>query len=212
MTDADYYKHLRFINKNPAARNGSFTSLGFNSTYRFNQKGHIVIAIRNNFAHLLAAAAVSISLMTSSSSPVFAAPAAPNEVKQDWAKQRQEWLKNRIDRLADRLEIKASQQGAWQAYVKTLEAVTEPPAKRPETKSDAASIARLHADLAAGRAQKLAQIADATAKLQEVLTPDQRKTLDQVVVRAGHRWQHFHGADRGEHAEHGGAHHWDHRE
>jgi hypothetical protein len=167
--------------------------------------------IRKNSARVLAIAVFGASLMTVSSTLIWAAPAAPNEAKQDWAKQHQEWFKHYTDRLADRLEIKASQQGAWQAYVKTLEtAFQQPFAKKSEAK-DAAAIARLHADIAAGRAQKLAQVADATAKLQEALNPDQRKTLDQIAAQAGHRGHHFHGGDRGEHPEHDGG-HWDHHQ
>ncbi len=160
-----------------------------------------------------------------------AAGAAPakTEAKQDRAKHRQEMIKRMTERMAARLEIKASQQGAWQAYTKTLEAAFAPPPARPEGKTDAASMTRAHAEMAALRAQKLAQIADATAKLQEVLTPDQRTTLNQMVEHAmrrhmGHRhgfgegreaMEHEHGHDgegrgHGDHAEHGGQ--WDHHQ
>jgi cell wall-associated NlpC family hydrolase len=172
-----------------------------------------MIAIRNNTARLLAVAALGASLTMFSASAAFAAPAAPAEARQDSAKQRQEWMKQRLDKLADRLEIKASQQSAWQAYVKTLESIGEHPARKPEMKTDAASIARRHAEMAAAMAQKLAQIADATANLQEVLSPDQRKTLDQVVAHAGHHHGHFfHHGERDEHREHGehGDGHWGH--
>lgn len=170
-----------------------------------------MIAIRKKSTQLLAVAAFGVALMALSSPPAYAVPAAPSEVKQDFAKQRQEWIRNRIDRMAGRLEIKASQQGAWQAYAKALQAATERPAKTPDRKTDAASIARLRADLATAHAQKLAQIADATAKFQEVLSPDQRKTLDQIVARSGRRWHHFHGDGRTEQSE-GGRNNWNRQE
>jgi hypothetical protein len=169
-----------------------------------------MIAIRKNTARLLILAAFGASLTTLSSSAAWAAPAAPTtDAKQDWAKHRQEMMQEHMNRLADRLEIKASQQAAFQAYAKTLGSFGEWPANKPEAKTDAASIARRHADMAAAMAQKLAQVADATAKLQEVLTPDQRKTLDQIVAHAGH---HRHGgpfAHGGEHGKHDGG-HWGH--
>jgi hypothetical protein len=165
-----------------------------------------VITIRKNSVRLLVLAALGSVALSFSTAPVLAAgtaPAASNEAKQDWAKQRQEWFKHVTDRMADRLEIKASQQNAWQAYTKALEAATEHAAMKPEIKTDAASIARLHAELAAAHAQKLAQIADATAKLQEVLGPEQRKTLDQMAAHGrGRHGHHFHGGDHGEHDGH----------
>jgi len=170
-----------------------------------------VINLRKIFPRLLAVSVFSISMLslsTSMSSAAANAPTAPSEVKQDWAKERQERLKHFTDRLADRLEIKASQQNAFQGFVKTLGAANEHPAKIPDIKTDAASIARWHADMAAAHAQKLAQIADATAKLQEVLSLEQRKTLDQIAAHFGGRRGHrFHGGEREERGdqEHG---HW----
>jgi hypothetical protein len=164
-----------------------------------------VIYLRKYFSRTLAVAVFGVFALTSSTSALSAPPIAPNEAKQDWAKERQERLKHFTDGLANRLEIKASQQSAFQAFVKTLEAAAEHPAKKPEVKTDAASLARLHADMAAARAQKLAKIADATAKLQEVLSPEQRKTLDQIAARFANRRGHrFHG---GEHEERGGHEH-----
>jgi Spy/CpxP family protein refolding chaperone len=171
-----------------------------------------VITLRKTTVCLLALAILGCSALSFSATPVWAvattpstAPATTQENKPDWAKQRQEWFKHASDHMADRLEIKASQQTAWQAYIKVLESAMQHPTQAVETKSDAASITRLHADMAAARAQKMAQIADATAKFQEVLSPDQRKTFDQIVAHFIHRHAHgFHGSDR---AEHGGREH-----
>ena len=48
--------------------------------------------------------------------------------------------------------------------------------REPDINADAASITRFRADRAAAHARRLTQMADATAKLQEVLTPDQRNS------------------------------------
>src|SRR5271165_1315709 len=109
-----------------------------------------MIAIRKNTVRLLGFAVFGASLTILSNPTVWAAPvtpAAPTDAKQDWAKHRQEWMKERMDALANRLEIKASQQAAWQAYTKVFESMGERPIKKPEVKSDAASIARAHADM-----------------------------------------------------------------
>lgn len=88
--------------------------------------------------------------------------------------------------MAERLQITPAQQEAWTAYVNTVQSMMGTKLTRPAADADAASIARFRAQLAAERAQKLAQLADATAALQQVLDPEQRKTLDQVVRHARH--------------------------
>jgi protein CpxP len=175
----------------------------------FITQGNIVITLQKKSLRALAAV-FSFAMLAGSAAVVWAVPAAPDAKQsssQDWAKEHHERFKHFADKMADRLEIKASQQAAWQAFTKSLEAAMEPPAKKAEQKSDAASIARMRADMAAVHAQKLAQIADATAKLQEVLSPDQRATLDQMAARFGeHRGGHrfFHHGGDGEHGGWGG--------
>ena len=115
------------------------------------------------------------------------------EIRQDREKRQEEFFQRMTERMADRMEIKASQQSAWQAYAKILESTFAHPAQRPEYKTDAVSISRMYADMAAERAKKLAVIADATVKFQEVLTLDQRKTFDQMVVSFVHRRGGYHG-------------------
>jgi hypothetical protein len=75
---------------------------------------------------------------------------------------------------------------------------------------DAAALAREHADRVAERAQKLVRLADATAKLQQVLGGDQRLVLNEAArhfaqEHFGHRWVaqgNFHGR-QGPHCEAG---------
>ena len=122
-------------------------------------------------------------------------------------------MKERIAKMAARLEIKASQQGAWGDYVKARESMWANPPVRPAKDADAATIARSRADFAADMARKLAVVSDATAKLQAVLTPEQRKVFDEMARRGGHR-RHHGGRDghdghdgrggRGESGHHGG--------
>ena len=56
-------------------------------------------------------------------------------------------MKERTARMAARLEIKASQQGAWGDYVKAREAMWANPPARPAKDADAATIARSRATL-----------------------------------------------------------------
>jgi hypothetical protein len=139
-----------------------------------------------------AAWTVSASAADASSAPV--AKMAPAERKAEMEKHRQEMFKHMSDRMADRLEIKPSQQAAFQAYTTALQTAMTPPANHPEYKSDAAGIARMNADLAAEHAKRLAAVADATAKFQEALSPEQRKTFDQMAAAFMH---HHHGMHRG---------------
>jgi hypothetical protein len=116
-------------------------------------------------------------------------------------------MKERIAKMAGRLEIKASQQGPWGDYVKAREAMWANLPVRPAKDADAATIARSRADFAADMARKLAVVSDATARLQAVLTPEQRKVFDEMARRGGHRRHH---GGRGEHGGQGesGHHGW----
>ncbi|MEJ1958587.1 MAG: Spy/CpxP family protein refolding chaperone [Nitrosomonadales bacterium] len=96
-------------------------------------------------------------------------------------------LKAGLDRLAGRLEIKSSQQAAWEEFAKSVEPLADRSFKKPADDADAATIARNQADRATEFAKKLARVADATAKLQAVLTDDQRKILNQVSRHFLHR-------------------------
>lgn len=114
----------------------------------------------------------------------------------DWAKHRMEWLRAHLDREANRLEITASQQAAWQNYAQARAALAEHgPLDRPE-QGDAATLAQYRARRVQAMAQKLSVLADATAKLQVVLSPAQRTTLDEMA-RGGHRWHGHRGWGRG---------------
>jgi hypothetical protein len=94
-------------------------------------------------------------------------------------------MNQRLDRLGARLEIKASQQEAWDAYRAARASIQQARPQRPARDADAATWARFRADMAQRRAQYLATMADATQKLQEALEPQQRKVLDEIARQAG---------------------------
>lgn len=107
-------------------------------------------------------------------------------------------MKQRLDRLAGRLEIKSSQQAAWEEFSKSVETLADRNSNQPDANADAAAISRYHAERATEIAKKLTVIADTTAKLQKVLNEDQRKILNQVSHRflhQDHEWNtHGHGS------------------
>jgi hypothetical protein len=114
-------------------------------------------------------------------------------------------VNERLDGLAARLEIKASQQDAWEAYKKARTSMFQTRPERPARDADAATRAKFRADMAQRRAQYLATMADATAQLQNVLEPQQRKVLDEIARHTGARagqGGHRHGGHR--HGGHGG--------
>lgn len=101
-----------------------------------------------------------------------------------------EHVQTRLRRMAERLKITPAQQAAWTAYTNTVESLIGTKLTRPAADADAASIARFRADLAAERAQKLSQLADATATLQQALDPEQQKTLNELTRHKGRRAHH----------------------
>src|SRR5262245_34231142 len=96
----------------------------------------------------------------------------------------------RLDRLAARLEIKASQQDAWAQYRKTVESMMPDRPQRPAREADAATLLRFRAEMSQNRAKNLFTLADATAKLQQVLDTDQRKVLDEITRNFGRQGRH----------------------
>ncbi|MCC6535569.1 MAG: Spy/CpxP family protein refolding chaperone [Burkholderiales bacterium] len=114
-------------------------------------------------------------------------------------------MNQRLDRLAARLEIKASQQAAWETYRKARASVFDNRPQRPARDADAATLAKFRADMAQRRAEHLVTMADATAKLQQVLEPQQRKVLDEIARQSGARGKR--GAHGSAQRRGGGQHH-----
>lgn len=95
-------------------------------------------------------------------------------------------VNERLDRLGTKLGVNASQQEAWHAYRKARTSMFETRrAARPAENADAATLARFRAERAQQRAQHLATVADATARLYQVLDGNQRKVLDETARQRG---------------------------
>jgi len=109
----------------------------------------------------------------------------------------QERMQAHLTEMAKRLQINAAQQEAWTTYANTVQSMFGDRAARPAADADAATIVRFRADRAARHAQKLTQLADATARLQDVLYPEQRKTLGEIVRRHGEHHGDHHGKQPG---------------
>lgn len=163
------------------------------------------------------------------------AQAAHDEMGQRWSRH----VQAHLDMLSERLEIKASQEPAWQKFAAAfrdnlnLHAMFGHMAGSAGAgdSADAATLARQQADRAKEHAQKLAQLADATAALQQVLGPEQRQVFNEAARHFAHEhggmdgmrgmgYGGWHGAmaDHCERGPHGDAHdgyehphgHWDH--
>ena len=116
----------------------------------------------------------------------------------------QKHFKVKLDKLAERLEIKSSQQNAWENYVKSITLLADKNINVSHKDADAAALSRFRAERVAEFAKKLSVIADATEQLQAVLTADQRKVLNEATrhyLHGGHGWRKTNHGLRGvEHA------------
>jgi len=172
---------------------------------------------RNPISKAVAAAVLGISLIaaaTPASTQPFAGgghgpgshKAKMSEADRAQMRERmQAHMVKRLDRLGARLEIKASQQDAWAAFRSSVESIIQDRPQRPARDTDAATLMRFRAEMAQRGAQHLATLAEATAKLQQALEPDQRKVLDEVARNLGPRGRH--GSRHGRHHDgHHGSH------
>lgn len=151
----------------------------------------------------LAAALLSASLALAAAVPAAASPGpGMREMTPEMQERMQSRMQAHLDKMANRLEIKASQQDAWQAYAKVHKEMFDGSIKPVAKDADAATIARYRADMAAQMAKKLDTLADATAKLQSALTPEQAKTLADMT-RHPMGGRHGMQGSRGEHGSRG---------
>src|SRR5208282_2411668 len=151
------------------------------------------------------AIALGVFLIPTLPSAAMASPNEHSDQKQASPERMHEHMKAELNKLAERLEIKSSQQAAWEEYANSVNALAERSMKKPNDDSDATTISRYRADRASEFAKKLAVIADATDKLQKALTEDQRKILNQVVrqhLHEHHGWHHKHQGCRDKSHEH----------
>ena len=161
--------------------------------------------------HALPAAIISAAVMAIGYSTAWADHMGAGDQKPACAEQQHGSINNRLDKVEERLEINASQQAAWEAYAKAYRALAEQHAKKPDQNTDAATFANYRAEIAMEIAKKLSQVADATAKLQAVLSDDQRNIFNRIVRHQrhkGHEWhrQQSHNGDREEFHPNGSGH------
>lgn len=145
---------------------------------------------QRRFASLVLATsllAVAVPVLSQPSTDNQANPSAPSATRQE---QMREHIQARLNRMAERLKLEPSQQDAWTAYAKTVEGMVGTGLARPAADADAATLVRFRAQLAAEQAQKLNQLADATATLQQTLNPTQQQILKEFV-------RNPHGMNRG---------------
>lgn len=135
--------------------------------------------------------AIGFHMTASAATPENATPEQHDHqnMQHDWAHHRQEQMKAHLAKAAEHLNIQPAQQAAWQAYVNAIESPVGDARKPHEMATDAAGIARHRADIAAGFAAKMMNIAEATASLQAVLTPEQQQKFNKMVK---HAWHHDH--------------------
>lgn len=136
----------------------------------------------------LGAALFAAGLALAAAVPAASAATGPGmrELTPEMQERMQSRMQARLDKMAERLEIKASQQDAWQAYAKVRQEMFNARPQPPAKDADAATLARHRADMAAQMATKLATLADATARLQSALTPEQAKTLASMTRHPMH--------------------------
>jgi len=155
-----------------------------------------------NIKGLLATIAVGAIVAASANSVAMADPGTQGDSSRQLnAAAMNDRIQHRLEQLSQRLEIKASQQGAWEEYARSVSMLADRNWKRPDKDADAASIAHFRADRATVLAKELTVIADATDKLQKVLTEDQRKIFNQVsrlsMRKARERLRHAQGMTDG---------------
>jgi hypothetical protein len=104
------------------------------------------------------------------------------------AQARTAMVQARLDEAAARLEIRASQEPAWNTFTAAVKAyfAAQPgeagrPARAADRQEDAAALLHRLATADLSRAQNLQRLADATTRLQAALDPNQREVLNEVV-------------------------------
>lgn len=106
--------------------------------------------------------------------------------------ERHERIKARLERLEGRLEIKPSQQAAWAEFQESVEKLPMKKIGRPGKDADASEIAKFRADRAKVMADRFSRIAETTARLESVLSDNQRKIFDEASRKSLERMRRHH--------------------
>lgn len=149
---------------------------------------------------MVATVAIGAVLLATFHSVAIANPDGHCDTMQMSAERVHESMKGRMGKLAGRLEIKPAQQTAWDEFSRSVETLAEWHAKEPGVETDAATILHYSAARMSEYARKLTIVADASAKLEVVLTDEQKKTFNQASRRFlhdHHGWHHFHEQSHG---------------
>lgn len=128
------------------------------------------------FRSVLTASILGLALTNAAYADAYDRHASPEQMH--------ERIQARLEKLAGRLEIQPAQQAAWEAYENAVESMAARRVAGPGANADAVAIARFRAERAEAFARKLERIAQATAKLQSVLTEDQRQILNRISRRS----------------------------
>jgi hypothetical protein len=151
--------------------------------------GSIVIRVAASVAVIGSLALTSVPALSHTSGTGAAAAADP-AARQARMSER---VEVRLNALAARLNISGSQQqAAWASYANVVRAQAQDLPARPPVDADAVTLLRYRSEVAHQHAQRLAQLADATAELSAALTPEQRDILNKSVRRSGQGDRHDH--------------------
>jgi hypothetical protein len=142
--------------------------------------------------------ALAVAATLGAAVPAFSQPPGENPGTYDHAARHRQHMQTRLNQMAQQLEIKDGQKAAWAEYTRAVESMLGAKPAPPPAEADAAAIVRQRAQRMTEHAQKLNQLADATARLQEALDAEQRQKLTEIVRQRGMRGEH--------HKHHSGSH------
>jgi LTXXQ motif family protein len=119
-----------------------------------------------------------------SQSPPSSAHSQPTRM--GWQQRHQADVQMQLDRAESRLQIRASQEQAWMNFADAFKALSASPTGiHPPTAGaqgpDAAQIASRAASMAMAAANRLGTLAQATSRLESVLSSNQKAILDQMA-------------------------------
>jgi len=134
--------------------------------------------------------ALAVAATLGAAVPAFSQPPGESPGTHDHAARHRQHMQTRLDQMARQLEIKDGQQAAWTEYTRAVESMLGAKPAPPPAEADAATIVRHRAQRMSEHAQKMNQLADATARLQEALDAGQRQKLTQIVRERGMRGGH----------------------
>jgi hypothetical protein len=89
-----------------------------------------------------------------------------------------------LQEVKQRLKLQTAQQAAWQSFARRVQALMEDQMRgvaRPDDREDAVHQISRRVDVVRNRLAAMEDIADAASQLYSMLSPDQRKTADELL-------------------------------